>query len=335
MPSKFSVKLKRGESEMNVLKRVEKGCFMVVFLVASVGAMAGQEAVLTEGDFNKDGKTDRWYWLVDDCLTTKLLDLDCDGIPDQCNVYRIIDGKRRMVQMWRDENSDGEIDGLTVSASGIGSNGIRETWRKLSGDKPAYKYWRRDPKSDLLTVAEVSGIGLRPTDQDKVTTSSLSELAKSAPVHVRVDENTEGYYSPDGKPLMIKLKVGENTFVTEEFVYTKNAAGLRQVTTIREVNGLRVVLKEDSEGRFIQVSWEEPAGKGVMAEDMNGDGRFDHFETRHKGVTQRQAYDADHDGLLDRVENYPGGAAGTVLIGDQIPDRSLPKLPDLALSFMQ
>ena len=319
---------KKGEREMRALSGWQRVA-VAVFLFACVRVVSSGDPVLVESDENMDGRTDRWSWKVDDRLTTALVDQNRDGKPDRCYLYATVAGKQRIVEAWIDLDHDGEMDALSINASGLGSEGVRETWRRLEGEPPTFRYGKSDPEFKVLTIATVSSPRVRPTDQ--ITTFSLRDTASSSPVYVQLPFG-EAVLTHDGRPLRIDSQLPGRILITDEHFF---ATGVPERTTLHDLScSQTVILTRNSQGRPVQVEWNEPSTqKTIQASDRNGDGQFDFFTLRYSGVDRCIEIDLDYDGLLDEVRDWRDSSY-RVLEGDQIHDRSLPEIPEVALALL-
>jgi len=305
---------------MGTWTQIVKCCVILAFVCVCGKGAPGGDVVVVQSDTNKDGKPDRWFFKVDDRVTTALIDRDFDGKVDQCSVFETVGGKQKAVKIWFDMNGDGKYDALTVQAS----EDVTETWRELIGKEPTFRYVKRDRMAKVLTIGTVSALGVRAGDG--CTTAPMAQ-AGSGPVRVGV-ENGEAYFSPEGKMLRTKLALPDGIFVEEERFSDSGIPG--KTTILDKKNSLRVILERDDLGRIGLIGWYKPGTEEQMqALDRNRDGRYDQFIHWLKGVIVREELDEDYDGLLDKVSEL-GKSGTTVLTGNQIPNRALPDVPALA-----
>lgn len=296
-------------------------CVSVFVCWVALASDAGGDTILITRDTNCDGKVDRWRTVVDNDITSELLDTNQDAKADRLHIYGQRDGKRRIVEEWIDSNYDGSYNLLRR----LGEGDTRETWTQVKRDGWEYiRYWKRDAKQE--TTGKTTRLGC--TVITDVTTGPIRririfqrQIGKTIHATFENDAPRRVLYNPEpGIVIELTEFTGLSSFPGRVLwsgpkapqpmaVVDSNHDGIPNYMTYPEMKQGK---KQDSR---------------VYAKDRNDDGRFDEFTFLTKTMREVKR-DDDFDGLLDCVEmqTTDGKVVVGTLTAEEISVRSLPNV---------
>jgi hypothetical protein len=315
--------------ETNAQKAVVRVMGLVVLLVG-FSAIPGAEPVLIEKDTNGDGKPDLWL-KKDDRATTRLVDHNYDGRPDEMRLTRKLGEYGQITKWWLDLDCDGNYDELRISASGTTSH---ETWQRNKGKGASFSYYKYDEKSRLMTEATALALGSRVLTG--VTTRPCADFVDNG--HGGWTDYKERlcvYCSDEGalrsvrswddtSETVLRNFVGERPQVVTVKEWDSKSSGTKRLTMSLLLTD---ALWQGRWNHFHRERFENGTTETLCAIDHNSDGVFDWFYVSSFDGSSRIETDKDFDGLLDWVETRAADGTTTTLVGEQIPDRKLPLLP--------